>query len=256
MDNPPDPQTPNPLPLALPRRVTALSLIRQRDAEKVNRPQYAKWAKQLVEGKPLRVVTTYERAICFIPSSAFPDNGDMPTGTLIVCYGGGLYQGYVELDFTKSPNPFFLKSKGFPMNIGVLICQTIYAMFPHLNPLTEADLESLRTSHPNKKQKLLRLTAPKSKKSAKKTKEPAAPQVEAPPPQAPAPVSEVVEVLPPETKPETEPKIETASPEAKPTKDHANRSPKQRKTRKTRNTLGTHRQARNRRKTKLPDVQG
>lgn len=252
MDNPtPPPELPRPLALAHPRQVSALALIRRREAERINRPQYEKWAKQLLDGKPLRVVTTYDRAICFIPSASFPDNGGMPTGTLIVCYGGSMYQGYVELDFTKSPNPFFLKTKGFPMNIGTLICQTIYAMFPHLNPLTEEDLASLRTSHPTKKQKLLRLAAPKSKKP-KKTKEPAAPQVEAPPPQAPAPVSEVVEVLPPEPKPEPETKPAPVT-EAKPTKDHANRSSKLRKTRRKTRKSGKRKGSR---KAKLPDVQG
>lgn len=132
--------------------------------ETINRPQYAKWAKTLLEGKPLRLLTTQERSVCFIPSSVFQDNGGMPIGSLILTYGGGLYQGYVELDFGKKPNPYYLKMNGFPLTIGILICQIIYAMFPHLNPLTEDDIRTLNASKTRRGAKnALRLTAPKRK---------------------------------------------------------------------------------------------
>lgn len=141
-----------------------LVIFRKQGTESVNRPQYAKWAAQLTAGKPIRLLTTHERVICFIPSSVFPDNGDMPIGTLMITYASEMYQGVVELDFSKKPNPFYLNMKGFPMHIGTLICQIIYAMFPHLNPLTEEDIRTLQASKTRRGAKsTLRLTAPKRK---------------------------------------------------------------------------------------------
>jgi hypothetical protein len=166
----------------------------------------------------------------------------MPEGTLIVCYGGSLYQGYVELDFTKSPNPFFLKTKGFPIDIGILICKTIYAMFPHLNPVTEEDLASLYTSkhHPSKASKVLRLAAPKKPRTRKS------------PVKAESPPS-VDASTPPTTQAEPEPQAVT---ETQTNQDHAPHSPKLRKARKSTRSPRKSRSRKSSGKGQSSDVQG
>ncbi len=221
-----------------------IALYRNRAPESLFRPNYKKWAMQIWSGKPLRVTTTRDRSICFIPSVSFPDNGGMLEGTLIVCYGGIRHHGYIELDFTKQPNPFFLQQKGFPIELGVLICRTIYEMFPHLNPLKEEDYNCLKeqTKKSPKTTKAIRLTHKEPKKprirAKKVSKEEEPPTAET----APIEVVPLDEILPDNLTPQTE------------KQDHGNRKTKQRK---ARNKAGTNEASPERPpETELPPIPG
>lgn len=223
---------------------TGTLILRKQGTENIARPQYAKWAAMLTEGKPIRLITSHERVICFIPSSVFPDNGGMPIGTLMITYVGPLFTGVVELDFTKKPNPFFLKMSGFPITIGTLICQTIYRMFPHLNPLSEADQATLSGASKKTKKtaKVLAITGRKQRPKKDKTEaQPAKtelvfkPEVTVEPPQAEPPAQPEPQQQP--TVIETEativpPSIEEQKPQTKTDHDCSSKQQKTRKPRK------------------------
>lgn len=153
------------------KRENELTLTRQPKPESFFRPKYEKWAKCLQDGEPLRLETTYARTVCFIPSAIFKaDKAFSKSNSIIVCFGGELCRGYVELDGNKAPNAFYLMKKGFPIGLGVLICQTIYGMFPHLNPLTDEDKEFLRNRNGQRATTKLLLATTKTKTTRKKKK--------------------------------------------------------------------------------------
>lgn len=177
-----------------PKPKLVLNLVRRTGPESLYRPTYAKWASALLAGQAVRILTTYNRPVCFIPGSVFGEDSGIDKGTLMVTYvGGTTYQGVIELDFTKSPNPYFLNASGFPVHIATLICKTIYAMFPHLNPLTPEDQQILSQSGQTKKgargtlkmAALLNRKGPSTKTIAKKTTKPGVVNTSSTPPTQP-----------------------------------------------------------------------